>query len=110
MSLILLTDPFMGTTSLMQMLNTIDRIFDDHLLRTPSTSVALPVDFRTPWDVKEDDDAFRLRLDMPGLSKEEVSVQDFFTFLLLFFFLKKLKFWRKCTRFTHPFVRSLNLY
>ncbi|CAI5997623.1 unnamed protein product [Closterium sp. NIES-65] len=30
---------------------------------------------RRPWDVRETDDAFHIRLDMPGLSKEEVSVK-----------------------------------
>ncbi len=32
-----------------------------------------PVDQqRTPWDVIEDGEGFKLRVDMPGLSKEEV--------------------------------------
>jgi len=29
---------------------------------------------RVPWDAKEDDEAFRLRLDMPGLGKEDVKI------------------------------------
>jgi len=29
---------------------------------------------RAPWDAKEDDEAFRLRLDMPGLGKEDVNI------------------------------------
>jgi HSP20 family protein len=29
---------------------------------------------RTPWDAMEDATSFKLRLDMPGLTKEEVSV------------------------------------
>jgi HSP20 family protein len=67
-------DPFVGNRSLKQMLNTVDRLFDPFLGSAAPAAVA--VDFRTPWDVKEDDDAFRLRLDMPGLSKDEVSAED----------------------------------
>lgn len=65
-------DPFVGSRSLKQMLNTVDRLFDPFWGSAAPAAVA--VDFRTPWDVKEDDDAFRLRLDMPGLSKDEVKV------------------------------------
>lgn len=54
------------------MMNTIERLFDDPLAGLPPASIAM--DFRTPWDVKEDDDAFRLRFDMPGLGKDEVKV------------------------------------
>jgi len=66
-------DPFVGSRSLKQMLNTVDRIFDDPLFGSPAPAT-VALDFRTPWDVKEDDDAFRLRFDMPGLSKDEVKV------------------------------------
>lgn len=70
-------DPFMGNRSLKQMLNTVDRLFDDHFFSLPSApSTATVRDFRTPWDVKEDDDAFRLRFDMPGLTKDEVSTKE----------------------------------
>ncbi|KAG0562153.1 hypothetical protein KC19_9G121800 [Ceratodon purpureus] len=65
-------DPVMGTRSLRQMLNTMERLFDDPLLGMTPASIAS--DFRAPWNVKEDDDAFRLRFDMPGLGKDEVKV------------------------------------
>lgn len=63
-------DPFVGDRSLRQMLNTVERLFADPIFGSPSPATAL--DLRTPWDVKEDDDAYKLRFDMPGLSKEEV--------------------------------------
>ena len=50
------------------------------LINTPvvnpivSASRALRSTNRTPWDVMEDGSSFKLRLDMPGLSKEEVSI------------------------------------
>ncbi|XP_024380927.1 small heat shock protein, chloroplastic [Physcomitrium patens] len=65
-------DPFVGDRSLRQMLNTVERLFADPIFGSPSPATAL--DLRTPWDVKEDDDAYKLRFDMPGLSKEEVKV------------------------------------
>ncbi|KAH7299930.1 hypothetical protein KP509_24G036200 [Ceratopteris richardii] len=30
---------------------------------------------RTPWDVIEDDEAYHIRVDMPGFSKEDVKVR-----------------------------------
>eukprot|EP01018_Ginkgo_biloba_P031939 Gb_37757 [translate_table: standard] len=30
---------------------------------------------RTPWDAREDNDVFRLRVDMPALGKEDLKVQ-----------------------------------
>ncbi|CAI7749806.1 unnamed protein product [Closterium sp. NIES-54] len=87
-----LFDPFFpANRSLTQLLDSVDRMFDDALLppmpRFPSlfratsslgasSAAARPaVAVRTPWDVRETDDAFHIRLDMPGLSKEEVSVK-----------------------------------
>lgn len=71
-----LFSPFGQTTSLMQMMDTMDRLFDNSLL----TSVAEPsrllrnANSRTPWDVMEDDKCFKLRMDMPGMSKEDVKL------------------------------------
>ncbi len=43
-----------------------------------------PVDQqRTPWDVIEDGEGFKLRVDMPGLSKEEVRSFSFGEFFSL---------------------------
>ncbi|CAI5487400.1 unnamed protein product [Closterium sp. Naga37s-1] len=87
-----LFDPFPANRSLTQLLDSVDRMFDDSLLlpmmpRFPSlfratsplaasSAAARPgVAVRTPWDLRETDDAFHMRLDMPGMSKEEVSVK-----------------------------------
>nr|AAF19022.1 chloroplast-localized small heat shock protein 22 [Funaria hygrometrica] len=68
-------DPFLGNKSLRQMLNTVDRLFDDPFFSAaPSRPTGIALDFRTPWDVKEDNESFRLRFDMPGLGKDEVKV------------------------------------
>lgn len=71
-----LLSPFGQTTSLMQMMDTMDRLFENSL----STSIADPswllrsANSRIPWDVIEDDKCFKLRVDMPGMSKEEVKL------------------------------------
>jgi len=68
-------DPFLPNRSLRQMLDTVDRLFDNSFptLYSPSQSSTL----RTPWDVLETDNAYKLRFDMPGLSKEEVKTSFF---------------------------------
>jgi HSP20 family molecular chaperone IbpA len=57
------------------MLDTVDRVFEAPFFSTPATTTNPPISasLRSPWDVMEDEDSFRLRIDMPGLSKEEVS-------------------------------------
>ncbi|KAH7415961.1 hypothetical protein KP509_14G068800 [Ceratopteris richardii] len=66
-----LSDPssFMRPTSLMQMMDTMDRVF----------SSAEPLSFgglrsRTPWDAMEDDKCFKIRMDMPGMTKNDVKI------------------------------------
>ncbi|CAM6087828.1 unnamed protein product [Calypogeia fissa] len=53
-----------------------DRLFDDPFFNrswmAPGGQSALQS--RPPWDFIETDDAFKMRLDLPGLSKEEVKV------------------------------------
>eukprot|EP00250_Pteridium_aquilinum_P033771 c6267_g1_i1 orf=188-793(+) len=58
-------------TSLLNMMDTMEDLFSlpSAVATRPSRSST-----RTPWDVIEDEKAFKLRLDMPGLSKEEVKV------------------------------------
>ncbi|EEF33459.1 heat-shock protein, putative [Ricinus communis] len=60
-------DPFSPTRTLSQVMNLMD-----HLMDIPSVGAGGYA--RRGWDVKEDDDALYLRLDMPGLSKEDVKV------------------------------------
>ncbi|XVE57668.1 hypothetical protein DITRI_Ditri04bG0108000 [Diplodiscus trichospermus] len=61
-------DPFSPTRSLSQVLNLMDRFEDDQFLSSPGVSS------RKGWDVREDDDALYLRIEMPGLSKEDVKI------------------------------------
>lgn len=64
-----LWDPFFPDRNLREMMNTMKRVFRDPV------EYSAPVDQqRTPWDVIEDEEGFKLRVDMPGLSKEEVAV------------------------------------
>ncbi|KAG0488531.1 hypothetical protein HPP92_007342 [Vanilla planifolia] len=65
-----LVNPLSPMRTMKQMLETIDRIFEDSFT-FPGTTVA---QFRTPWDAMEDENEVKLRFDMPGLSKEEVKV------------------------------------
>ncbi|KAJ7549474.1 hypothetical protein O6H91_07G054700 [Diphasiastrum complanatum] len=68
-----LWDPFAPpSSSLVQMLN----LMDDFLAESSTTSSRSlsNSDRRTPWDVVEDDESFSLRIDMPGLTKEDVKV------------------------------------
>eukprot|EP00246_Nothoceros_aenigmaticus_P000018 TRINITY_DN1001_c0_g1_i1.p2 TRINITY_DN1001_c0_g1~~TRINITY_DN1001_c0_g1_i1.p2 ORF type:complete len:272 (+),score=45.61 TRINITY_DN1001_c0_g1_i1:127-942(+) len=72
-----LWDPFTGgNRSLKQMLEVVDRLFDDPFLlpfdRTGTKSPARG--FRTPWDVVETESEFHLRFDLPGFTKDEVKV------------------------------------
>ncbi|KAH7843801.1 hypothetical protein Vadar_020877 [Vaccinium darrowii] len=50
-----------------QFIDSIDRLFEDAL--------TFPMgELRAPWDAKEDENEIKLRLDIPGLSKEDVKV------------------------------------
>lgn len=61
-------DPFSPTRSLSQVLNMMDQ-----LVASPFTPGAGPWS-RRGWDVKEDEDALYMKIDMPGLGKEDVKV------------------------------------
>ncbi|KAJ0104939.1 hypothetical protein Patl1_18499 [Pistacia atlantica] len=62
-------DPFSPTRSLSQVLNLMDQFMDNPFF---SRGIASPS--RRGWDVKEDKDTLLLRMDMPGLSKEDVKI------------------------------------
>ncbi|KAK6138691.1 hypothetical protein DH2020_027553 [Rehmannia glutinosa] len=63
-------DPFFPTRSLNQMLNMMDQLFDSPL---QSTSRGIGGHSRG-WNVREDDDALYLRVDLPGLDKDQVKI------------------------------------
>jgi len=72
-----LVDPFSPMRTMRQMLDTMDRLFDDAFMFPTSsrgTSRDNSLSVRTPWDVMENEKEFKMRFDMPGLSKEDVKV------------------------------------
>ncbi|CAK8561337.1 unnamed protein product [Lathyrus sativus] len=58
-------DPFSPPRSLSQVLNMVDLLTDNSVLSAAS---------RRGWDARETKDALLLRLDMPGLGKEDVKI------------------------------------
>ncbi|XP_010053470.2 small heat shock protein, chloroplastic isoform X1 [Eucalyptus grandis] len=65
-------DPFSPTRSLSQVLNLMDQFMESPFLAASRGMGA--AGSRRGWDVKEDDSALYLRMDMPGLSREDVKV------------------------------------
>jgi len=59
-----------------QMLDTMDRLFDDAVGFPMATrrSPAAAGEVRLPWDIVEDEKEVKLRFDMPGLARDEVKV------------------------------------
>uniref|UniRef100_A0A6N2JZ18 SHSP domain-containing protein n=1 Tax=Salix viminalis TaxID=40686 RepID=A0A6N2JZ18_SALVM len=62
-------DPFSPTRSLSQVLNMMDQFMENPLISAPSVG-----ELRRGWDAQETDDALNLRIDMPGLGKEDIKV------------------------------------
>ncbi|XP_037424166.1 small heat shock protein, chloroplastic [Triticum dicoccoides] len=71
-----LVDPMSPMRTMRQMLDTMDRLFDDAVgfptaRRSPAAASETPW---MPWDIMEDEKEVKMRFDMPGLSREEVRV------------------------------------
>jgi len=70
--------PFLPATasSLSQAMDGMNFLFDSPRFRglASGPSAGPRESVRVPWDAIEDDEAFRLRLDMPGLGKEDVKI------------------------------------
>lgn len=64
-------DPFSPMRSLSQVLNLVDQFMETPLF---SGGVPAAAPSRRGWDVREDDEALYLRIDMPGLGKDDVRV------------------------------------
>ncbi|KAK8463691.1 hypothetical protein PHAVU_011G016100 [Phaseolus vulgaris] len=66
-------DPFFPTRSLSQVLNMMDQFMDNPFLSAPR-GIGAGAGVRRGWDARETEDALLLRVDMPGLGKEDVKI------------------------------------
>ncbi|CAN6301571.1 unnamed protein product [Urochloa humidicola] len=71
-----LVDPMSPMRTMRQMLDTMDRLFDDAVgfPMTTRRSPAAAGEMRLPWDIVEDEKEVKMRFDMPGLERDEVKV------------------------------------
>ncbi|XP_057456889.1 heat shock 22 kDa protein, mitochondrial-like isoform X2 [Lotus japonicus] len=78
-------DPFSPTRSLFQVLNTVDQLMNSPFITPPTRSLSQvlntvdqlknnPRGARNGWDARETEDALLLRVNMPGLGKEDVKI------------------------------------
>ncbi|KAL3835642.1 hypothetical protein ACJIZ3_010378 [Penstemon smallii] len=70
-----LWDRFPTARTVQQMMDTMERLIEDPYL--PSTTRDATVGYsrgRTPWEIKESESDYKLRFDMPGMTKQDVKV------------------------------------
>ncbi|GMH22770.1 hypothetical protein Nepgr_024613 [Nepenthes gracilis] len=65
-------DPFSPTRSVSQLMNMMDQLMENPFVTVPRGMGA--VGGRRGWDAKEDENALYLKMDMPGLGKEDVKI------------------------------------
>ncbi|GAB4857096.1 Small heat shock protein, chloroplastic [Ancistrocladus abbreviatus] len=64
-------DPFSPSRSVSQLMNLMDQLMDNPFT---STQRGMGIGGRRGWDIKEDENALYLRMDVPGLGREDVKV------------------------------------